>query len=267
MTAPRDAPGWSFLSWHSASSSRKPDQPFLCPLVPSGEHTKSNGKLPFIMSFPIKNGGSFHGFFYVHQAGSPVNPAATWTTPAGATCWPPGRRWRCSRWPQSHWRLHSTAGFLLQLHLQPLQSKAVPGRPSRCGTLNMERGCESGLNQAFDQPFDEDVNGDMLYVWFLEIRDICYMLNQEFPTVTFDENMLCCILSPTWYEIWMSENEGSTLFNCHSNVGKLTIATLTWWWLPRATDKAKWEMYCTVGIWTTTMAVWNRPWGYPWDWM
>ena len=29
-------------------------------LLPSGEHTKSNGKWPFIVDFPIKNGGSFH---------------------------------------------------------------------------------------------------------------------------------------------------------------------------------------------------------------
>ena len=29
--------------------------------LPSGEHTKSYGKLPFMVDFPIKNGGSFHG--------------------------------------------------------------------------------------------------------------------------------------------------------------------------------------------------------------
>ena len=35
--------------------------------LPSGEHTKNNGKLPFIVDFPMKNGGSFHGKLLVHQ--------------------------------------------------------------------------------------------------------------------------------------------------------------------------------------------------------
>ena len=35
--------------------------------LPSGKHTKSYGKLPFIVDFPIKNGGSFHSKMLVHQ--------------------------------------------------------------------------------------------------------------------------------------------------------------------------------------------------------
>ena len=35
--------------------------------LPSGEHTKSNGKWWFIVDFPIQNGGSFHGKMLVHQ--------------------------------------------------------------------------------------------------------------------------------------------------------------------------------------------------------
>ena len=34
--------------------------------VPSGNHTKSYWKLPFIVSFPIKNGGFFHSYSYVN---------------------------------------------------------------------------------------------------------------------------------------------------------------------------------------------------------
>ena len=35
--------------------------------LPSGELTKSYGKWPLIVDFPIKNGGSFHGKMLVHQ--------------------------------------------------------------------------------------------------------------------------------------------------------------------------------------------------------
>jgi hypothetical protein len=108
---------------------------------------------------------------------------------------------------------------------KPCRPRPCVGAPAVVAP-NMERRCESGLNQPFDQPFDEDVNGDMLYVWFLETMEICYMLNQEFPTVIFDENMLCCILSPTWYEIWMSENEGLTLWKIAIQIrpnGKCTV--------------------------------------------
>ena len=35
--------------------------------LPSGEHTKSNGKWPFIVSFPINSMVIFHGKMLVHQ--------------------------------------------------------------------------------------------------------------------------------------------------------------------------------------------------------
>ena len=37
-------------------------------VIPSGKHTKSYWKWQFIVSFPIKNGGSFHSFLYVYQS-------------------------------------------------------------------------------------------------------------------------------------------------------------------------------------------------------
>ena len=44
-------------------------------LLPSGEHTKSNGKLPFIADFPINSMVIFHSFLYVHQR----VPSVAWT--------------------------------------------------------------------------------------------------------------------------------------------------------------------------------------------
>ena len=82
-----------------------------------GKHTKNYWKLPFIVSFPMKNGGSFHRFLYVYQAGYPnllrmipglspgcrlprrtVRPSSAWRTwrctgrPTATTS---GRRWWC----------------------------------------------------------------------------------------------------------------------------------------------------------------------------
>ena len=44
-------------------------QPFLriYSIIPSGKHTKSYWKWPFIVDFPIKNGGSFHSYVNVYQ--------------------------------------------------------------------------------------------------------------------------------------------------------------------------------------------------------
>ena len=37
--------------------------------LPSGELSHNNGQSPFIVDFPIKNGGSFHCYGTVHQVG------------------------------------------------------------------------------------------------------------------------------------------------------------------------------------------------------
>jgi len=41
-------------------------------LIPSGKHTKNYGTSPFIVDFPMKNGGSFIVLLYVYQRVSEV---------------------------------------------------------------------------------------------------------------------------------------------------------------------------------------------------
>ena len=54
----------------------------LVSILPSGKLTKSYWKWPFIVDFPIQNGGSFHSFLYVYQR-------VTWSNPniIRMICW------------------------------------------------------------------------------------------------------------------------------------------------------------------------------------